>query len=110
VLTHESRQLPSWLIFDVAIIMTQLRRITIFADDAGDSPSDDYLWVRAWLDRWNSKIQIAHYSSGGWEHLWDLEGPEEAIAELPTHLLCCSEWASPEIFRARPPAKKRGRA
>jgi hypothetical protein len=77
--------------------MSQLRRLTIFADDADDIPSEDVLWVRAWLERWQSKVRVADYSSGGWEHLWDVEGPEEAIAEVPERLHCHSDWANPEI-------------
>lgn len=78
--------------------MTQLRRLTIFADDPDEKLSEDVLWVRAWLERWKSKVRIANYSTGGWEHLWDVEGPEEAIGEVPEGLRCCSAWASPEIF------------
>jgi hypothetical protein len=78
--------------------MSQLRRLTIFADDAGETTSDDVLWVCDWLERWKSKVHVADHSSGGWEHLWDVEGPEEAIAEVPERLHCCSEWANPEIF------------
>ena len=78
--------------------MSPLRRLTIFADDAGDTPSEDVLWVHAWLERWKEKIHVADYSSGGWEHLWDVEGSEEAITEVPERLHCCSEWANPEIF------------
>jgi hypothetical protein len=78
--------------------MSQLRRLTIYADDVDDAPSEDVLWVRAWLGRWKAKVRVANYSSGGWEHLWDVEGLEEAIAEVPERLHCCSEWANPEIF------------
>ena len=73
-------------------------RITIFADDAGDQTSSDALWVRAWLDRWRDDVRVAAYSSGGWEHIWDVEGPEAAVTEVPAHLLCSSEWANPEMF------------
>lgn len=75
--------------------MSQMRRITIFADESGDDPSADAQWVRAWLERWQSRVRVAHYSSGGWEHLWDVEGPPEAIAEVPIHLLCESAWSDP---------------
>lgn len=83
--------------------MSQLRRITIFADDSGDKPSKDFLWVKAWLERWKAKVRVANYSSGGWEHLWDVEGPEETLAEVLDHLLCSSEWANPELFADKPP-------
>jgi len=78
--------------------MSQLHRLTIFADDPDDALSEDVLWVRAWLERWKRKVHVADYSSGGSEHLWDIEGPEEAIAEVPARLRCCSKWANPEIF------------
>jgi hypothetical protein len=73
--------------------MTPPERLTIFADDAGDLPSQDYLWVEAWLSRWAGIVVVAEYSSGGWEHLWNVEGPASAIAEVPSHLRCASDWA-----------------
>lgn len=78
--------------------MSQMQRITILADDAGGGPSADVQWVRAWLVRWQSRVRVANYSSGGWEHLWNVEGPPQAIAEVPTHLLCDSEWSNPGLF------------
>lgn len=61
--------------------MSDLRRITLFADDSGDEPSADYLWVEAWLKRWEGQVRVAHYSTGGWEHVWDVEAPA-ADAEI----------------------------
>ena len=55
--------------------MSELKRITIYADDSGSEPSEDFRWVDAWLTRWGSAVRIANYSSGGWEHIWDVEGP-----------------------------------
>jgi hypothetical protein len=78
--------------------MAQLKRITIYADDSGNEPSEDFRWVEAWLTRWGSKVRVADYSSGGWEHCWDVEGPLEAIAEVPDHLLCGSAWSNPELY------------
>jgi hypothetical protein len=74
-----------------------LKRITLFADDQGDHPSADYAWVDAWLKRWKGHVRIVDYSTGGWEHLWDIEAPPEAAAEIPEHLLCMSEWSDPEL-------------
>jgi hypothetical protein len=48
--------------------------------------------VTAWLERWKPAVRVAGYSTGGWEHHWDVEGPEAAIAEVPARLLCASAW------------------
>jgi hypothetical protein len=42
-------------------------------------------------------VRVVNYSSGGWEHLWNVEAPSEAVAEVPEHLLCESEWSNPEL-------------
>jgi hypothetical protein len=87
--------------------MTRLVRSTIYADDVGNEPSADYRWVAAWLERWRDVVRVADYSSGGWEHLWDVEGPPEAISEVPDHLLCGSAWSNPELYgdRSKPRTK-----
>ncbi len=77
--------------------MSDLKRITIFAGDFEDQPSEDYKWVIAWLERWKPVLHIAHYETGGWEHIWYIEGPEAAIAEVPEHLLCASAWSMPKL-------------
>ena len=63
------------------------------ASDFEDEPSGDYKWVIAWLERWKTVLRVANYSTGGWEHIWDIEAPEDAIAEVPNNLLCASEWS-----------------
>ena len=73
--------------------MSELVQMTIFADDPGEERSGDYEWVAAWLDRRKPVLRVADYSTGGWEHVWNIEGPEEAIADVPDHLLCVSEWS-----------------
>ena len=73
--------------------VSQLTRITIFAGDFEDTPSADYRWVSAWLARWKAALRVADYSTGGSEHIWNIEAPEEAIAEVPDHLFCASEWS-----------------
>jgi hypothetical protein len=80
--------------------MTKLKRITIFVlhhDDASD-----YEWVAAWIIKWKSefKLTVHDYSSGGWEHLWNIETIQEAVDEVPQDYLCSSEWATPDIFKA----------
>ena len=73
--------------------MTLTLKATIYADDVGQHPSKEYLWVESWLEKWAEKVAIVNYSSGGWEHLWDVSGPIEAIEEIPSNLLCGSDWA-----------------
>lgn len=79
--------------------MAQLARITIFAGDFENETSADYKWVVAWLERWKAELRIANYSTGGWEHTWDIEAPEAAIAEVPDDLLCASEWSGWNVPR-----------
>jgi hypothetical protein len=80
--------------------VSDLKRMTIFVDHAHDGPSDGFNWVQAWLARWQGAVRVAKYSTGGWEHLWDIEGPAEAVAEVPDDLVCASKWANPEVFGA----------
>ena len=54
----------------------------------------DFDVVSAWLEKWEGKVRAANYSTGGFEHIWDVEGPTEAIAELPEEWLCDSEWSN----------------
>ncbi|WP_375699925.1 hypothetical protein [Pseudophaeobacter sp. TrK17] len=68
-------------------------RATIFAGDFDEHPSDDYVWVAAWLEKWGENIIVASYSTGGWEHIWNVSGPKDAIEEIPENLLCGSDWA-----------------
>jgi len=46
-----------------------------------------------WFEKRGTEVVVVHYSTGGWEHIWDVFGPEVAIDEIPSHLLCSSEWA-----------------
>jgi len=64
-------------------------KATLYADHG----TDDHAWVLAWLKRWRLEVGIADYSSGGAEHIWDVYGPPEAMAEIPHHMKCASEWA-----------------
>jgi len=76
--------------------MSTMKRITIYVDHIDSSTDFDH--VRAWLEKWKGKATVADYSSGGWEHCWDVEAPSEAVAEIPKEWLCASQWATPEIF------------
>ena len=69
-----------------------MRRATIFVDNV-DHPSPDYRWAQEWLTRWSGQVRVVDYATGGWEHMWDVEGPEEAIAEIPDRLSAVSAWS-----------------
>ena len=81
--------------------MAKLKRISIFV--LHDDDATDFEWVQAWIIKWKSKFEltVVHYSSGGWEHYWDIEASAEAIAEVPENYLCASEWATPELFNQK---------
>jgi hypothetical protein len=76
--------------------LSELKRVTVYVDHVESSA--DFDWVQNWLFKWEGKAKVAAYSSGGWEHCWDIEAPVEAIEELPVNWLCASEWATPEIY------------
>lgn len=76
-----------------------MKKITIFVlhdDDASDCD-----WVSAWIIKWKSefKLTVHDYSTGGWEHLWDIEASQEAINEVRKNYLCDSKWSNPELFK-----------
>ncbi|MCG3269504.1 hypothetical protein [Yoonia sp. I 8.24] len=73
--------------------MPDIQKATIFVGDFHDHPSQQYTWMQNWLNKWGDKVVVASYSSGGWEHVWDVSGPKEAIKEISQDLLCASEWA-----------------
>ena len=74
-----------------------MKKVTIYIDHVDDDT--DFIFMHEWLEKWKGSVRIEDYSTGGWEHTWDLEGPEEAIAEIPKDWHCASKWATPEIFR-----------
>ena len=57
-----------------------------------------------WLNTWRKKMTfISHdYGCGCCIHLFDLEGPEEAIAAIPPELLTVSEWTETGVPPRRP--------
>ena len=73
--------------------MHEMYKATIFAGDFDEHPSEEYSWVECWLEKWRESIVVAEYSSGGWEHIWNVLGPKEAIDEIRSDLLCGSDWA-----------------
>lgn len=76
--------------------MSELKRISIFV--LHDEDSTDFDWVCAWLDQWKTSVTIVDYSTGGWEHLWNIEAPQAAVNEVPEDFLCASAWATPALF------------
>lgn len=76
--------------------MSAMKRITIYVDHVDSSV--DFDRVQAWLEKWKGAVTVANYSTGGWEHCWDIEVSVEALKEIPEEWLCSSEWAAPEIF------------
>ena len=81
--------------------MSKLKRISIFV--LHDEDSSDFDWVEAWIKKWKGefKLTVHGYSTGGWEHIWEIEASVEAIAEVPKDYLCDSEWATPELFKKK---------
>jgi hypothetical protein len=79
--------------------MTERKRISIFV--LHDDNSSDFDWVHAWILKWKTQFQltVADYSSGGWEHSWDIEATQEAINEVPQNYLCDSAWSNPDLFK-----------
>ena len=67
------------------------KRITIYIDHVDDD--SDFIFMEAWLEKWKNDIHIEDYSTGGWEHTWDIEAPHDAVKEIPENWLCSSEWA-----------------
>lgn len=76
--------------------MSKVYKATIFAGDFGEHPSEEYSLVERWLEKWSEVIEVAEYSTGGWEHIWDVSGPKQAIDDIPDEFLCGSDWAGPE--------------
>ena len=68
-------------------------RATIVVQDADDEPSEDYHTVVDWLVKWEKGARIVGYDFRDLEHVWDVDGGVDAIAELPQALLRNTAWA-----------------
>ena len=79
--------------------MSKLKRISLFV--MHDDDATDFNWVRAWIKKWKSlgELKVADYSTGGWEHYWEIEGSAAAVAEVPESYFCDSEWSKPALFK-----------
>jgi hypothetical protein len=68
--------------------------------------------AEAWFEKW--RPQLTHcsenYGCGCCVDIWDVDGPEEAIKELPVELRSRSEWSHPSQSRKppKPPVRKKG--
>ena len=67
-------------------------RCTLFADHPDDD-SADVDAVLAWHERWGKSVKVVDYSTGGSEHLWNVEAPLNALQELPKRFFRSSAWA-----------------
>jgi hypothetical protein len=70
-----------------------MNKYTLCIDEGDDGFETVVETVESWAAKWTNAVRIANYSSGGWEHLWDVEASDEAIQEIPSAWLCSSEWA-----------------
>ena len=67
-------------------------RATIVVEDGGDEPPEAYHQIVDWLIRWEKGARIVGYDFRDLEHVWDVEGRVDAIAELPREVLRESAW------------------
>ena len=72
------------------------KRLTLFIMHGDDDT--DYKLAIAWFEKWAAEVNAVDYSTGGWEHLWDIEATPNAAASVPEAWLCSSEWSEPALF------------
>jgi hypothetical protein len=68
-------------------------RATLFVALIHPGGEEDYRWVQEWFARWGDRVRVERDSSSDPDFLCDIEGPAEAIAEIPVRMLCVSEWS-----------------
>jgi hypothetical protein len=68
-----------------------------------DGPQDRQ-WVERWLRKWAGRVRVARHNAND-VFTWDVEGPPEAIAEVPERL---KVWDTPWAPHVYPPARERG--
>jgi hypothetical protein len=49
-------------------------------------------WVRNWLKRWEGKVHVVRHAADN-VFTWDVEGPADAIAEVPDDLQVLTPWS-----------------
>ena len=77
-------------------MQNKTKHLTLFVMDGDDDT--DYKLAIAWLEKWEKEVNIVDYSSGDWEHLWDIEATPKAAESVPEDWLCSSEWSEPALF------------
>ena len=77
-------------------MQNKVEHLTLFVMDGDDDT--DYKLALAWFDQWAAEVNVVDYSSGGWEHLWDIQATANAAASVPKDWLCDSEWSNPTLF------------
>ena len=57
--------------------------------------ADDRAAVEAWFERWRSRLSVLSENEGCGccVDIWNVDGPAEAIAEIPETLQAVSDWA-----------------
>jgi hypothetical protein len=63
-----------------------------------DAPEEDAAFD-AWLEQWKEKMAFISddYGCGCCVHLFDVEGPSEAIAALPKKIRATTDWSEKEV-------------
>lgn len=72
------------------------KHLTLFVMHGDDDT--DYKLAIAWFEKWGEEVSVVDYSSGGWEHLWDIEATPAAAESVPHDWLCDSEWSNPTLL------------
>ncbi|HEX8209406.1 MAG TPA: hypothetical protein VF584_04385 [Longimicrobium sp.] len=84
--------------------MTELRRATIIA---AVDVEDEVAAAEAWFSRWRARLTYCSENKGCGccIEMWDVEGPAEAIAEIPSLISGMSEWSEPALVELRAPER-----
>lgn len=80
-------------------IVTQRATVCFWADSI-----EEKVEFNAWQTAWQRKMTfVSHdYGCGCYIHLFDLEGPKEAVDALPPNLLTVSVWTEEGVRQASP--------
>lgn len=72
-----------------------MARATIIVDV--DSPQE-VREVELWFAKWRPRLEYASQQEGCGccIYMWNVEGPNDAIEELPREVLADSEWSNPK--------------
>jgi hypothetical protein len=75
-------------------------RATICVDVNRD---DECAAAEAWLDRWRTQLAVVSENEGCGccVNIWNVDGPAEAILEIPEALRADSEWTRAAENRSR---------